>query len=63
MTFEEFDNTGWTGQMKAKYKSKIYDIASCDFEERTIGLLLNIDGADKDSISWVRCEACEIIDN
>lgn len=46
MTHEEFNNTGWTGGMRAIYKDKVYDIANCDFERKTIGLL--IDGGIKE---------------
>ena len=52
MTVTEFNNTGWSGGMKCDYQDKQYDIGSCDFEEKTVGL---VDG-NTDDIFWVQCE-------
>ena len=41
---------------KAKYKGKIYKIASVDFQEYLLGLRMNISGDDPNDIIWVRCE-------
>jgi len=38
MTIEEFDKTGFTGQMVCIYKEKEYPIVSVDFEERLIAI-------------------------
>lgn len=59
MTIQEFNNTGWHGNMFAIYKGKHYPIASCDFEEALIAL----DGvvAGSDDPSWVRCENVDLV--
>lgn len=46
----------FTGGMTAIYKGNIYEIAQVDFEEKLVGLLMNIQGAEPDEVSWVRCE-------
>lgn len=63
MTIEEFNKTGFTGCMKAMYKGQAYEIASVDFEEKLIGLVLNIPGSEEGEVSWVRCENCEIVND
>lgn len=40
MTIEEFNKTGFTGQMRCTYKGEEYLLASVDFEEQLIGILL-----------------------
>lgn len=60
MTKEQFDETKFTGGMTAEYKGGVYAIASVDFEERLIGLLMNIPGAEPNDVSWVRCENCHV---
>ena len=63
MTKEEFDNIGFTGCMKCKFKGKEYKIFAIDFEER----LLAIDETgtfeyDKENgLSWKRCENIEAL--
>ena len=57
MTKEEFDNTGWTCGMTAEYNGHTYKIASCDFGERTVGLLCGGPGTDGDGIAWLPCES------
>lgn len=57
MTKEEFDNTGWTCGMTAEYNGHTYKIASCDFGERTVGLLCGGPGTDGDGITWLPCES------
>jgi hypothetical protein len=61
MTIEEFDTTGFGNGDLGIYKNKEYAIASVDFEERLVGLLMNISGGEPDDISWVRCENIEYI--
>lgn len=62
MTTEEFDRQSFGKGDKAKYKDgNIYDVAIVDFEERIIGLLMNIDGAEPNEVSFVRCENVEYI--
>ncbi len=60
MTQQEFDATKWKCGMKATYKGETYPVASCDFEERLIGL----DGVTlgTDEPTWVRCENVAIVD-
>lgn len=53
MTFEEYDNTGWTGNMKAEYKGSVYDVAAANFPEHLVAL---DDDANGDDYMWVRCE-------
>ena len=52
MTREEFNNTGFTGKMKMKYKYRIYDVISVDFDEALFGY--SLDGSCVD-LSWCRC--------
>lgn len=63
MTAEEFDKTGFTGQMKCEYKGKEYDIFSVDFEERIIAIdetgTFEFDGDG--GLSWKRCENITLI--
>jgi hypothetical protein len=62
MTIEEFDKTGFTGQMKCRYKLQEYDVATVDFEERLIGIYEMISGAEsEEDISWKRCENITLI--
>ncbi len=62
MTLDQFDNTRFGAGDKARYRDgNTYDIKSVDFEERLIGLLMNISGGEPDDISWVRCENCDLI--
>lgn len=63
MTKEEFNNQGFGAGDKAKYNKdgNIYDVASVDFGEQLIGLLMNISGGEPDGISWVRCENVDYI--
>lgn len=63
MTIEEFDKTGFTGQMKCEYKGKEYDIISVDFEERIIAIdetgTYEYDG--ENGLDWKRCENITIL--
>lgn len=58
MTQEEYDKTGWTAHMKAKYKGEIYDIGAANFPEYLVGL---DDGSD--DYMWVRCENITLVTN
>ena len=40
MTIEEFNKIPFTGNMIAAHKGKTFPIASCDFEEKTIGIII-----------------------
>ncbi len=56
MSITEFDDTGWTPGMFARYTDgKVHPVASCDFEEKLVGLL-GIVADEPDEVSWVRCE-------
>jgi len=63
MTIEEFDKTGFTGQMKCEYKGKEYDIISVDFEERIIAIneTQSFDDDGRDELDWKRCENITIL--
>ena len=62
MTIEEFDKTGWTGNMKCIFQCEEYGIATVDFEERLVGIYEMISGAEsEDDISWKRCENIELL--
>lgn len=62
MTQEQFDKTGFTGQMRCLYKGKEYPIYSVDFEERLIAINeTNQDVTDDMPLDWKRCESIEII--
>jgi hypothetical protein len=62
MTVEEFNKTGWTGNMKCIFQGEKYGIASVDFEEQLVGIYEIIQGAEsEDEISWKRCENINII--
>lgn len=58
MTIEEFDNTSFKAEMKAKYQDKEHDIVQVDFQEKLIGLEGEF---NEEEIIWVRCENCELI--
>jgi len=60
MTQQEFDTTKWKCGMKAVYKGEVYPVASCDFEERLVGLYGVALGTDDHT--WVRCENVAIVD-
>jgi len=55
MTIEEFDATYWGPRMSARYKGATHEIASCDFEEKLVGLL-GVVTSEPEIVSWVRCE-------
>ncbi len=60
MTKEQFDETRWTGGMRANYENKIYDVGSVCFQERLIGITGYCAGSGKDDLHWVRCENIEL---
>jgi hypothetical protein len=64
MTLDQFDKTAWTCGMKAQYHgdNKTYPVASCDFEERLIGLHHVVFG-EPDKVTWVRCENVTLVDS
>jgi hypothetical protein len=62
MTIEEFDKTGFTGNMKCEYKGKEYDIQIVDFEERLIAICENGDISDPETyLDWKRCENIKLL--
>lgn len=62
MSQEEFEKQRFGAGDKATYKDgNTYVVASVDFEEKLIGLLMNISGGEPDDISWVRCENVDYI--
>jgi hypothetical protein len=61
MTQEEMKQARFGNGDTAKYRNRIYPIASIDFGENLIGLLMNIPGGDECDISWVRCENVEFL--
>lgn len=64
MTIEDFNTTGFTGKMRCIYKGKEYILASVDFEEKLVGILLPDNQYQDDfELSWVRCENIELITN
>lgn len=61
MTHDEFDNTGFTGNMFAIHDGEKKFVMSCNFPERLFGLLpekpdSNFSDADMWQVDWVRCE-------
>ena len=56
MTKEEFCNQQWGGGMRALYRSKVYEIVSCNFQELLVGLE-DFSG----DLLWVRCENVELL--
>ncbi|MGD1507130.1 hypothetical protein ACP6H7_24955 [Vibrio harveyi] len=60
MTPEQFDNTGFTGNMYAMHDGERKFIVSCSFPERLFGLLPEKPADDEEfdpwEIEWVRCE-------
>ena len=61
VTTEEFSKQSFGAGDKARYKDGIYVVATVDFDEQLIGLLLNISGGEPDDVSWVRCENVDYI--
>ena len=63
MTIEEFDKTGFSGQMKCRYKGNEFIILSVCFQEKLIAVnetnSFNENGDD--IFDWKRCENIEII--
>ena len=56
MTFDEFDNTSWTYNMRAEYNGNIYDIKATNFVEQ----LVAIDDGSGNPM-WVRCENITVL--
>ena len=56
MTIEEFNKTGFTGNMQCEFKNRIRDIFSINFDQALIGLVEDCHGCDDGDIEWVRCE-------
>lgn len=56
MTIQEFDKQGWGCGMVARYHrdGNEYQVASCDFDEKLVGLSDVVKGSD--DLTWVRCE-------
>lgn len=62
MTIDEFNRTGWTGGMIARYHgdSQLYPIATCDFGEQLVGLKGVVQN-EPEEVSWVRCENITLV--
>lgn len=52
MTIQEFDSTAFGAGMTGVYNGRKYDIGSCDFSEKLIGLVDD----NTDDLFFVRCE-------
>lgn len=61
MTIAEFNSMGWTPGMKASYRGKVYDVATVDFDEQLVGLILHPE-SDPDLAVMVRCENVTLVD-
>lgn len=62
MTIDQFDNTGFTGNMRCLFKGKEYPIYSVDFEERLIAINeTNREVTDDMNFDWKRCENVELL--
>jgi hypothetical protein len=60
MTIDEFNETSFGAGDRAKYTDgRVYAIASVDFQEKLIGLIMHISGGNPNEITWVRCENIE----
>lgn len=58
MTFDEYNKTGWAGNMKAEYKGNVYGIDAANFPEYLVAL----DDGSGDPM-WVRCENITLVDD
>lgn len=56
MTINEFNSASFGNGDRAIYDGTEYPIASVDFKEALVGLIMEISGGDPDEITWVRCE-------
>ncbi len=61
MTIEQFDNTGFTGGMKCRYKLQEYDIIMVDFEEKLIAINETQTDEPELQLDWKRCENITLI--
>lgn len=60
MKNKEFIAFKFGAGQKVLYKGKEYDLVSVDFEEQLIGFIDETNNLS-DTVTWVRCENCEII--
>lgn len=60
MSIDEFNETGWGFHMKAVYHGSVHLVASCDFEEKLVGLV-GIVGNAPEKIVMVRCENVRLL--
>jgi len=56
MTIDQFNTASFGAGDRAIYDGQTYPIASVDFKESLIGLIMKIEGGDPDEVTWVRCE-------
>lgn len=61
MTIQEFNKTRFASGDRVIYKGKKFVICTLDFEEALIGFDMDLEGAEPETISWVRCENCEYL--
>lgn len=65
MTIEKFDTIAWGAGMKVEAHGRYGTIGkrtvvSVDFDQCLIGIEVSLD--PEDSLLWVRCENCELVD-
>ena len=58
MSIEEFKKTGFTSNMKIRYRGNDYDLIQVDFTEYLFGIDFY---GDPDDTKWVRCENTKLI--
>jgi len=61
MTIDEFNKTGFTGNMFCMYQGKKMFVMSVDFTEALFGLTEEKADIPPEEWSWVRCENVELI--
>jgi len=63
MTIDEFNNTGFTGNMFARYDNDVWFVMSVDFQEALFGLTPHKKECPADEWRWCRCENVELIES
>lgn len=60
MTITQFDATAFNGTETVIYDGHAYPLVSVDFKEKLIGINEFPDDDEDETITWKRCENCEI---
>lgn len=60
MTITQFDATAFNGTEIVIYDGNEYPLVSVDFKEKLIGINEFPDDEEDETITWKRCENCEI---